>query len=78
MVFDADNVNTNWKDAELLALKQIYNFAPFKSLGSVRKARIPPGHTKIQVHIIYDYKQDGRYKASMVDSGNMNGTNLDT
>ena len=78
MVFDSDNVNTNWKDSELLEMKQIYNFGPFESLGTVIKARIPPGHTKIQVHIICDYKKDGRYKACMVDSGNMNGPNLDT
>ena len=41
-------------------------------------ARIPPDHTKIQVHIIYDYKQYYMYKARMVDSGNMTGPNIDT
>ena len=78
MMFYADNVNTNWDGSELLELKQIYNFDPFESLGLFNKARIPPGHTKIQVHIIYDYKQYGRYKACMVASGNITGSNLDT
>ena len=71
-MFDADNGNTNWKDAELLELKQIYNFNNFESLGTVKKACIPPGNTKIQVDIIYDYKQDDVYKSRMVASGNMN------
>ena len=56
MVFDAYNGNTNWKDAELMELKKIYNFNTFESFCTVNKERIPPGHTKTQVHIIYDYK----------------------
>ena len=76
-MFDANNGNTKCKDAELLKLKKMYNFDPFESLGPVSKARIPPDHTKIQVHLIYNYKQDGRYKAHMVASGNMTGPNLD-
>ena len=57
MMFDADNENTNWKYDELLELKKIYNFNPFESLGTFNKAHIPPGHTKTQVHIIYNYKK---------------------
>ena len=53
MVFDTDNENTNCKGAEFLELKKIYNFDTFESLGPVNKAHIPPGHTKIQVHLIY-------------------------
>ena len=53
MTFDADNGNTNWKDAELLKLKHIYNFYPFDSLGPTTSARILYVHTKIQVHLIY-------------------------
>ena len=78
MMFDSNNCNTNWKDGELIKLKQIYYFDPFYYIGTVMSARIPPGHTKIQVHIIYDYNKDRRYKAHMVASGNMTGTNLDT
>ena len=78
MVFDSDNVNTNWKDDEILELTQIYNFGPFEYLGLVNKSHIPPGHTKIQVHLIYDYKQDGRYKARTVASSNMTWPNIDT
>ena len=38
MVFDAYNGNTNWKDAELMELKKIYNLNPFESLVTVNKA----------------------------------------
>ena len=62
MRFDADNGNTNLMNTELLVLNQIYNFDPFNSLGPATSARITPGHTKVQVHLIYEYKQYGRYK----------------
>ena len=78
MMFDADNRNTNWKYAQLLELKKPYNFYPLHSLGPVKIARIPPGHTNIQVHLIYDYKEYGRYKSSILASGNMTGTNIET
>ena len=78
MMFDSDNGNTNCKDAEILELKKIYNFYPFESLGTVSKACIPLGNTKIQVYLIYNYKKYGRYKECMVASGNMTGPNLDT
>ena len=78
MLFYANNDNTNWKYAELLKLKQIYNFDPFNSIGPVTSAPIPPGHTKIQVHLIYEYKQYGRYMERMVAYGNMNEPNLGT
>ena len=77
MIFDYNNGSTNWKAAELLELNKIYNSNPLEYLRPVSKERIPPGHTKIQVHLIYYYKQDGIYKARMVDSGNMTGPNID-
>ena len=78
IMFDSDNDNTNWKDADLLKIKHIYNFDPFDSLRPITIARIIPGHTKIQVHIIYYYKQDGIYKTRMVDYGNVTLPKLDT
>ena len=63
MMFDVKNGNTNWKDSDLLELKQIYNFNPFGYLGSVNSAPMPPRHNKIQVHPICDYKQDETYMA---------------
>ena len=78
MMFDANNENINWKDSEIPELKQIYNFDPFGYLGLVNRARITYGYTNKQVHIIYNYKQYGRYKAHMVASGNMIGPNIHT
>ena len=53
MMFGADNGNTKWKGTDLLELKQIYNFDPFDSLSPATSSCIPPGHTNIQVHLIY-------------------------
>ena len=77
-MFDADTGNTNWKDEELLELKQIYNFGPFDSISPVNNASIPPGHTKTQLHLIYYYKTFERYKAHMLASSNMTGPNINT
>ena len=77
-MFDADNGNTNWKGAELLELEKIYKFDNFESLGPVNKSCIPTGQTKIQVHLIYDYKQYGGYKAHMLASSNITGPNIET
>ena len=74
--YDA-NGNTNRNDAETLELKKYY-FNPFDSLGPVNSVRTPPVNTKIQVQIIYDYKQDGSYKECIVAYGNMTEPNLDT
>ena len=54
MIFDADNGNTKWKDDELLKLNQIYYFDSLDYLDPATSARILPGCTKIQVHLIYD------------------------
>ena len=77
-MFDADNGNTKCKGAEILEINQIYNFGLFNSLGPATSACISSGHIKIQTHIIYEYKQYGRYKARMVASGNMTGSKFDT
>ena len=78
MMFDTDNGNTNWEYYELLKLKHIYNFDSFDSIGPATSDRISPRHTKIQLHLIYEYNQYERYKARMVDPGNMTRPNLDT
>ena len=76
MIFEDDNGNTNWRDAELLELKKIYNFDTLDSLGPAISARILPSHTKIQVHLINYYKQDGRYRACMFSEANMHAIYL--
>ena len=75
---DTENGNTNWKYYDILGLETIYNFDPFDYLGTIISACIPPDHTKIQVHLICDYKKYVRYKAFMVASVNMTGPNLNT
>ena len=73
MMFYANNGSTNRKGNHILELKHIYNLDLFNYLGPVPIARIPSIHAKIQVRIIYEYTQYGRYKAFMVSSGNITG-----
>ena len=75
---DSKNGNTNWKDSNLVELKQIYNFNPLDYLGPVNSVCTSLSHNEIQVHPIYDHKQYETYKAQMVVSGNMTVPNLDT
>ena len=72
-MFYAKNGSTNRKYDELIELKHIYNLDPFNYIVYVPITRIPSVNTKIQVRIIYEYTQDGRYKAFMVSSGNITG-----
>ena len=51
-MFDSKNGNNKWKDADIIELKQIYNFDPFDYLRPVNSAHIPPGHTKIHAYLI--------------------------
>ena len=62
LMFDAKNVTTNQKYTELPKKKKIYKFDPFDSIGPSMSAHIPPSHTKIKVHFVYEYKQDWIYK----------------
>ena len=47
MMCDANNGNINWKYADLLELKQTYNFDLFNYIRPIISAHIPPKHTKI-------------------------------
>ena len=78
MDFDADNRKIKCKDDEILEVKQIYNIDLFESIGAFNNACIPHGSTKIQVHLIYDYKKYGGYKAHMLASSNITGPNIET
>ena len=76
-MFDAYNGNTNCTNADILEIKN-YKFGRFDYLRPFDSARIPHSYTKTQVHLIYGYKQDGRYKACMVAFGNITGPYNDT
>ena len=66
---DKANGNTLWQDALKKELDQIKAYQTFKDLG--KGAKIPHGHQRIYVHIVWDCKFDLRRKARMVASGNL-------
>ena len=59
--FDRANGNTLWQDATKKEMDLIKEFETFKSLG--KGTRIPKGHHRIYVHLIYDCKVDMRRRA---------------
>jgi len=48
---------------------QIDDYTTFKDLGHKSKVKPPPGHKRISVHLVFDVKHDGRYKARLVADG---------
>eukprot|EP00957_Ditylum_brightwellii_P063104 4790386-Ditylum_brightwellii.AAC.1 len=57
-------------------MDKTYKYEAFKSHG--KGGRKPKDHVMIQVHLVYDVKQDGRHKARCVAGGHMTGPNTDT
>eukprot|EP00957_Ditylum_brightwellii_P185365 14114410-Ditylum_brightwellii.AAC.1 len=53
-----------------------YKYKAFTSLG--KGGRKPKDRVMIQVHLVYDVKQDGRCTARRVAGGHMTGPNIDT
>ena len=66
---DRVNGNTLWQDALKKEMDQIASFETFKDLG--KGARLPAGHQRVYVHIVWDCKYDLRRKARLVISGNL-------
>ena len=64
---DKKNGNTKWQDATDLELQQLDTYKVFNNLG--KRSQGPKGYKKIQVHLIFDVKHDGRHKARMVADG---------
>ena len=69
MLFDKQNGNDNWLQAEKRELAQINEYKTFKDLG--KDGKPPKGYKKIRVHMVYDFKHDGRYKARLVAGGHL-------
>jgi len=76
MLLDQGNKNTRWQDAERTELAQLDEYETFQDLGE--NATVPEGHKKIRVHMVYDVKHDGRYKARLVAGGHMTDTPIDS
>jgi len=48
---------------------QIDVYMTFKDLGHKSKVRPPPGYKRINIHLVFDAKHDGQYKARLVADG---------
>eukprot|EP00957_Ditylum_brightwellii_P019808 1494378-Ditylum_brightwellii.AAC.1 len=74
--FDKNLENILWKEATKVEMDKTYMYERFKSLGNGGKK--PKDHVMIQVHLVYNVKQDRRRKVRLVPGGHMTGPNTDT
>ena len=63
---DRQSRNTLWQDATKLEFDFMTAYEVFKDLGY--KAAPPPKYKTIQVHLIYDFKHNGRHMTRLVVS----------
>eukprot|EP00984_Skeletonema_dohrnii_P026367 scaffold15707_cov94-Skeletonema_dohrnii-CCMP3373.AAC.1 len=72
MRLDEANGNTKWKDSETTEKNQLLEYKTFEDRGHKSVATKPgPEYTKINLHIVYVVKHDGRYKSRIVAGGHM-------
>ena len=76
LLIDEKNGNHKWAEAEEKELKQLFDYAAFKSIG--KGVPIPEGYQKIPYHFVYAIKHDGRYKARLVAGGHRTDTPIDS
>jgi hypothetical protein len=63
------NNNNAWKESMALEISQLQEYKTFRDLG--KGALTPAGYKKIQVHMVFDVKHDGRHKSRMVAGGHL-------
>ena len=73
---DHANGNTKWQDAIKLELRQIDDYDTFEDKGTDWKA--PKEFKKINVHLVFAVKHDGRHKARLVAGGHLTDTPIDS
>jgi hypothetical protein len=72
---DQANGNHLWQDSEAREMKQLGEYNTFIDKG---KGGIPPdGYKKIQCHMVYDVKHDGRHKSRLVAGGHLTDPNTE-
>ena len=76
MELDAANGNTKWRDAEIIELSQVDEYETFLDKG--RGYRPGPDFKRINVHLVYAVKHDGRHKARLVAGGHLTDTPIDS
>ena len=76
MEFDKRNGNTRWRDSEKIELAQIDDYCTFTDKGI--GYRPGPAYKRINVHIVYAVKADGRHKSRLVAGGHLTDTPIDS
>ena len=77
MQFDSENKNSKWYDAIKLEMESMLEYKVFKKwdkaiLDKHKKVINPPkGYHRIQVHLVFAVKFDGRHKARLVADGHL-------
>jgi len=76
MELDRKNGNTLWRDSVELELGQVQEYKSFRDMG---KGYDPgPGYKKINVHLVFAVKHDGRRKSRLVAGGHLTDTPIDS
>ena len=73
---DKENGNTKWQDCTELEMNMMGDYTVFGNKG--REWTPEPGYKRINVHIIYAVKHDGRHKARLVAGGHLTGVPVDS
>jgi hypothetical protein len=67
---------TQWVDATSFEMVQLDNYDCFRDQG--KGVNIPKGFKKLQVHLIYAVKHNGRHKAQLVADGHLTDIPVDS
>jgi len=70
--------NLKWQNAVEIELGQIDDYVTFKDLGHKDKVKPPEGYKRIRVHLVFDVKHDGRFKARLVADGHLTDAPLES
>ena len=76
MQFDEENGNDKWAKSCEVELGQIDDYDTFLDKGKGYKPG--PDYKRINVHLVFAVKHDGRHKARLVAGGHMTDTPIDS
>ena len=76
MELDRENGNNLWRESELKELAQIDEYDTFTDLG--KGAHPGKDYKRINVHIVYAVKHDGRRKSRLVAGGHLTDTPIES
>jgi hypothetical protein len=78
MRLDKNSGNTKWHEAITLELNQINEYDTFDDIGYKDQIAAPQDYKRIRVHMVFDVKHDGRYKARLVADGHLTDAPLES